>query len=195
MKVALLGVGVVSAIALASLTASAQLPLGVSAPDQMTVSDPAAQTDFGDRYRAGTGVAQNYTEALRWYRLAAAQKDGRALRALGEMAMAGEGERRDDGAALKLWKQAEAAGDPRAPILVADYLFLKTTGVAAPTTPGMQLTIRRSMAFDKLGETQRWYKLAAIRDDRPEVKSRARSQAMMFDAIVGLAAKIEDRRR
>ena len=193
--IARLDAGIIGAMALIGLAAPAQSAPVASVPEQITISDPSAQADFGDRYRAGAGVAQNYAEALRWYGLAAAQKDGRALRALGEMAMAGEGARRDEGAALKLWKQAEAAGDPRAPILVADHLFLKTTGVAAPAAPGGQLTIRRSMSLDKIGETQRWYKLAAIRDDRPEVQERARAQALLFDAIVGLAAKIEDRRR
>jgi TPR repeat protein len=36
--------------------------------------DPEAQYDVGFMYYSGRGAAQNFAEALKWYRLAAARK-------------------------------------------------------------------------------------------------------------------------
>lgn len=50
-----------------------------------------AQYDLGYAYFTGEGVAQNYAEAINWFRLAAEQGDGDAQNDLGFMYLNGEG--------------------------------------------------------------------------------------------------------
>src|SRR5437764_11897945 len=47
--------------------------------------DAASQISLGERYRVGIGVARNYQESLRFYKLAAAQGVSEAQFALAEM--------------------------------------------------------------------------------------------------------------
>src|SRR5215475_1560259 len=53
--------------------------------------DASAQLQLGGMYYIGQGVPQDYTEALRWYRLAAAQGEASAQYNLGGMYEAGAG--------------------------------------------------------------------------------------------------------
>jgi hypothetical protein len=158
-------------------------------------SNPDAQARLAARYRRGDGVAQDYAEARRLYGLAAAQKNGMALRELGEMNMAGEGARRDDRKAVQQWKDAAFAGDRHAPILVADHLFTKVTGIAPPTGPGQPWKIKRSMPLAKVVEAGRWYQVAIERDDRPEVQQRAEAASVILQVLMKAAGLIEERRR
>ena len=54
------------------------------------ISDPNAQVSLAEKYRIGLGVEQNYAEALRLYKLAAAQGVARAQFDLAEMCRFGE---------------------------------------------------------------------------------------------------------
>ena len=53
--------------------------------------DARAQYNVGSLYASGQGVLQNYTEAVKWYRLAAQQGNFVAQEALGLMYMFGRG--------------------------------------------------------------------------------------------------------
>jgi len=66
------------------------------------------QFNLGRMYHHGRGVPQNYTEALRWYRLAAAQGVASAQSALGVMYANGEGTVRDNVQAHKWFNLAAA---------------------------------------------------------------------------------------
>jgi TPR repeat protein len=56
--------------------------------------DVSAQISLGESYRLGLGVDQNYAEARRFYKLAAAQGAPQAQFALAEMNRFGEGAKR-----------------------------------------------------------------------------------------------------
>jgi TPR repeat protein len=73
-----------------------------------------AQTALGIMYVNGYGVPQNYTEALKWYRLAAAQGLAPAQTALGIMYVNGYGVPQDNAEALKWYHLAAAQGHARA---------------------------------------------------------------------------------
>jgi hypothetical protein len=62
----------------------------------------------------GQGVAQSYDEALKWWRLAAAQGILGALCNLGTCYENGCGAPQDDREALRCFKRAAAAGQPGA---------------------------------------------------------------------------------
>ena len=64
--------------------------------EQAVQGDAKVQYDLGVRYHKGQGVPQEYTEALKWYRLAAAQGLAGAQYNLGAMYANGQGVRRDD---------------------------------------------------------------------------------------------------
>jgi TPR repeat protein len=53
--------------------------------------DPYAQINLGRMYEKGEGVPQSYTEAVKWYRLAAEQGNGYAQNNLGMMYLEGTG--------------------------------------------------------------------------------------------------------
>lgn len=76
--------------------------------------DPDAQARLGDLYRKGEGTPENYTEAVRWYRLAAAQGYLLAQVNLGTMYALGEGAPENYVEAYKWWALAAARGDAKA---------------------------------------------------------------------------------
>ena len=65
-------------------------------------------------YEYGTGVPQDNTESLKWYRLAAAQGNADALYLLGVAYRDGEGVPEDFVQAYKWWNLAAASGDTSA---------------------------------------------------------------------------------
>ena len=76
--------------------------------------DASAQISLGESYRLGLGVDQNYAEARRFYKLAAAQGAPQAQFALAEMNRFGEGSAPDYAEAVRLYKLAAAQGLPEA---------------------------------------------------------------------------------
>lgn len=64
------------------------------------LGDPAAQMNLGYLYDQGLGVAQNRSEAARWYRLAADQGEPRAQYSLADLYLRGEGVQHDESAAF-----------------------------------------------------------------------------------------------
>lgn len=59
------------------------------------------QLGIGDLYRSGEGVRKNYTEAVRWYRMAAAQGNADAMNNLGVSYSSGLGVRQDFAEAVR----------------------------------------------------------------------------------------------
>src|SRR5262249_45271980 len=94
--------------------------------------DVDAQLAVADAYFQGGPVTRDLGEARKWYEMAARQNNPQAARMLGEMYARGDGGKRDTKKAVELWRQAEKAGDPMAPILVADQLFSDLTGGKQP---------------------------------------------------------------
>jgi TPR repeat protein len=70
-----------------------------------------AQNNLGDRYYKGEGVKQDYDEALKWFRLAAAQGLALAQANIGAMYSEGHGVSKDYKEALKWFRLAAAQGD------------------------------------------------------------------------------------
>jgi TPR repeat protein len=69
---------------------------------------------MGFMYANGHGAPQNYPEAMRWYKLAAAQDHPTALSNLGFMFDQGLGVEADDAQALRWYTMAAKKGDPNA---------------------------------------------------------------------------------
>ena len=72
---------------------------------------PPAQFNLGMMYKRGMGVAQDHTEAVRWYRLAADQGDADGQVSLGEMYDNGTGVSQDQAKAARLYRLAADQGD------------------------------------------------------------------------------------
>jgi TPR repeat protein len=137
-----------------------------------TAGDVDAQVAVADAYFAGAaGSRPDYAEARKWYEKAAAQNNAQAARRLGEMYARGDGGRKDTKKAVELWTKAEAAGDPMAPILVADQLFADVTGGKKPG-PGTY-AFKGGVPLGDLEVIESWYREARDRDPRPDVKKRA----------------------
>src|SRR4030095_1164368 len=85
-----------------------------STKKRATQGDAVAQNNLGSMYVEGKGVPQDYTEALKWYRLAAAQGYAEAQFNLGVMYLGGEGVPQDYAEALKWYRLAAAQGEAKA---------------------------------------------------------------------------------
>jgi len=73
-------------------------------------------------YEHGNGVLQDYTEAIKWYKLAAAKKDSGALNNLGYLYHNGLGVKKSMKEACKYYGKAAALNDPLAKCNMAGCL-------------------------------------------------------------------------
>ena len=73
--------------------------------------DTNAQYNLGLLYGSGTGIAQNLTEAAKWYRRAAVQGHAKAQAMLGVLYSAGQGVAQSHTEAIKWWRRAANQGD------------------------------------------------------------------------------------
>jgi TPR repeat protein len=67
--------------------------------------------ELGQIYLSGRGVPKDYTEAVRWFRQAAAGGNPAGMFHLGQMYEKGWGFQRDPNQALSYYRKAAAAGD------------------------------------------------------------------------------------
>ena len=150
--------------------------------------DAEAQVAVASAYRYGKGAKADAKEARRWLEMPTAQKYPPAMRMLGEMYARGEGGKKDPKKAVQVWVAADKAGDAMTPILMGDFLFGQLTGGKTPG-PG-KFRIPAGAPLGQVDEAEAWYKAAAERDPRPEVRSRATMAVSVLQQIqVGLKAK------
>jgi len=91
--------------------------------------NPSAQTNLGVMYYQGRGVARNYEEAVKWYKMAALKGYPDALFNLGVAYAEGKGVERDAREALRWYRLAGENGYVAAQLLLADTYY-KGNGVA-----------------------------------------------------------------
>lgn len=103
--------------------------------------DPQAQTYLGFMYEFGRGVPQNYTEAFKWYCLAAEQDHAFAQYQLGLLYDKGFGVKRDFVEAHK-WLNLAAAHAPRGNR--EDWVRVRDAVASKMSTPHIALAQRRA---------------------------------------------------
>ena len=136
---------VVAGLLIGASPAFAQIPADLLARAEQ--GDAAAQSDLGLMYATGEGVPEDDTEAVRWYRLAAAQGNAFAQSTLGVMYSTGEGVPEDDAEAARWYRLAAAQGDASAQFNLGN---MYRTGEGVPEDDA---------------EAVRWYRLAAAQGD------------------------------
>ena len=109
--------------------------------------DADAQYALGCRYYDGDGVRRDYKEALKWYRLAAAQGHNSGLCDVGYCYRNGHGVRRDYGKAIPYYKQAADQGCPTGAYWLA-HAYEHGEGVPKD-----------------LAKAKRWYEISRDRGD------------------------------
>ena len=109
--------------------------------------DAVAQYRVGEIYDLGRGVAQDYREAVQWYRRSAEQGYAQAQFALGEMYKNGDGVAKDLAQAAHWYRLAAEQGNPGAQLLL---------GVLHESGLGVALDFR---------EAAKWYRQSADRGD------------------------------
>jgi hypothetical protein len=105
-------------------------------------------------YYSGHGVTQDYAEAIKWYRLAAAQDDAKAQYYIGVMYYNGQGVTQDYAEAIKWYRLAAAQGDAKAQYNIG-VMYYKGQG-------GSQDYVRAYM----------WANIAAVQGGADAVKTR-----------------------
>lgn len=106
-----------STIRSASIRASATR--GTSA----ALQESREQVHLGDLYLTGMEVAQDYKEAVRWYRMAGESGDPLAQRVLAELYAAGEAVPQNRLASLRWYRKAAEGGDAVAQCRVGIYIW------------------------------------------------------------------------
>jgi TPR repeat protein len=91
--------------------------------------DVLQQVHLGDSYRTGKGVAQDYAEALRWYRLAAEQGSAEAQFFVGSAYRLGKGAQPNNTEAVKWYRAAAMQGHALAQLSLA-VVYRKGEGAA-----------------------------------------------------------------
>jgi hypothetical protein len=89
----------------------------------------------------GQGVAQDHAEAVRWYRLAAAQGVAYAQYNLGFMFKNGRGVAQDDAEAVRWWRLAAAQGHVIAQFKLS-VMFEYESVPPGSTQKGLKLQVR-----------------------------------------------------
>ncbi|MES2948356.1 MAG: tetratricopeptide repeat protein [Pseudomonadota bacterium] len=107
---------------------------------------PQAQSAMGDRYAQGTGVAQNWFEACRWYDMAAQQGDAAAQCALAGCYAAGKGVKKDMAHAFIWFEKAAAQNLPQAQWNLGELYATGLPGVEADPKKATQLCKRAANA-------------------------------------------------
>lgn len=107
---------------------------------------PQAQCAMGDRYAHGTGVAQNWYEACRWYDMAAQQGDAAAQCALAVCFASGKGVRKDMAHAFIWFEKAAAQSLPQAQWNLGELYATGLPGVEADPQKATQLCKRAANA-------------------------------------------------
>ena len=134
-----------------------------------------AQSDLGVMYDKGQGVAQDYAEAVKWYRLAAAQGMRWRNSDLGLMYDHGQGVKQDYAEAVKWYRLAAAQGDARRKSVSADVSAGKASSRTSRRSQVVSTAAAQGIArgaidlgtmyFNGQGVAQnyalRWYRLAA----------------------------------
>jgi TPR repeat protein len=108
---------------------------------------PCAQNNLGAMYADGEGVRQDFTEAVKWWRLAADQGHAGAQYNLGLMYEKGQGVRQDYAEALKWYRLAADQGD-----------------AGAQSNLGLMYDQGKGVQQDYV-EAVKWYMLAADQGD------------------------------
>lgn len=80
---------------------------------QSDLSDPFVQQMIGWHYYRGTETLQNFQEAVKWFRKAAAQGDAGGLAMLGNCCFDGLGTPRDPGEAYRCYQRADFTPRPK----------------------------------------------------------------------------------
>ena len=96
-----------------------------------------AQCGLGVLYYNGQGVAQDYSAAMKWYRMAADQGDANAQCTLGRMYHQGQGVSQDYSAALKWYRMAADQGDAPAQRIVG-FMYYEGQGVPQNTSEALR---------------------------------------------------------
>lgn len=123
-----------------------------------------AQNLLGSMYEGGEGVAQNFEEAARWYRLAAEQGNANALMNLGRAYGTGRGLAQNDQEAARLYRLAAGQGDLRAQIFLGQA-YEKGIGVTQNNS--------RAYVWFSVTTAQGWGA-----EDRDRIRTRLSPQAL-----------------
>ena len=102
-------------------------------------------------YSTGRGVAQDYAEAMKWYRKAADQGEAHAQTNLGYMYAQGHGVSKDDAEAVLWYRKAAEQGHARAQTNLA-YMYLQGHGV--PKDEAEAASLYRKAAEQGLPQAQ-----------------------------------------
>ena len=93
------------------------------------LGNAGSQSNLGDYFAKGGGVAQDYAEAVRFYKMAADQGLATAQLNLGQLYMLGGGVAQDFAEATRWCERAAAEGeDERAKALLAKIRELEAAG-------------------------------------------------------------------
>jgi len=133
--------------------------------------DAEAQNSLGLLYAKGQGLEQNYTQAAKWYRLAADQGNAGAQVSMGELYEAGQGGvPRNDTEAAKWYRLAAEKGSSRGQYNLA-VLYVMGRGVNHDEAEALKWYLRAAEQGESLAQFNvgmRYYEGHAVPPDQVE---------------------------
>ena len=134
--------------------------------------DAIAQYSLGYMYDQGLGVAKDYLEAVKWYRLAAEQGAVEAQVNLGTMYFHGHGVPQDNEEAVKWFRQTAEQGDARGQLNLGT---MYDTGLEVLKDPAVAYM---------------WYNLAGAQGQKMAGENRDRLEKQMTPTQVAEAQRL-----
>jgi TPR repeat protein len=153
--------------------------------------DVKAQVELGIAYASGDGIEKDESEAVKWFRRAAALDDPAGEYSLGEMYLTGRGVELNRQEGAKWIRLAAEAGDPRAQFNLA-AMYAEGTGVTKndhDAAAWMRKAAEQGFAAGQFGlgsmyahgkgvpenaeEAARWYRKAAEQGDLAAINNLA----------------------
>lgn len=163
--------------------------------DRAEQGDAMAQVTIGVMHDRGEGVAQDYAEALRWFRMAAASGNPVALHNIGTMYADGRGVAPDLNEAFKWYLRAAERGDVASQFIMGrmhlegtcverdivqayKWFDIAATGPASPATDGSGAPEARSKASVRREEVAKNMTPAQIAEARKLAGEWRRNKAL-----------------
>ena len=140
--------------------------VGHGRAEDLTAQTAKAQTDLGNMYQYGEGVAQDYTQALHWYGKAAELQYPFAEERLGYMYENGLGVKQDYPQALDQYRRAAAPNDFFQKALRLTRIMAASGGAQAQDSLGQAAQYGIGMARD-YQQALEWYSKSAAQHYSP----------------------------
>ena len=149
-----------------------------------------AQYNLGVMFRHGRGVAQDYSAAMKWWRMAADQEYANAQVNLGNMYNKGQGVAQDYSAAMKWFRMAADQGDAKAQCSIG-FMHFFGQGVPQNISEALRWLHKAQVQGDKIAKQVIELIMQAMRGTRASQQTNDSSMPPPSASPVPIGTRVE----